>query len=90
MFSFIYQTHSSIKAGFHEQRSRSRSCKRSRKSAHDLVKITNQSRNQSHKFDGIVVGRIRMLPFSSDSSYDSVAYDLVKTTLSDSKAEVEG
>ena len=90
MFSFIYQTHSAIKAGFHKQQSRSQSCKRSRKSTYDLVKITNQSCKRSQKLDGIVVGRIRMFPFSSDSSYDSVAYDLVKTRLSESKAEVEG
>ena len=30
---------------------------------------------------------IRTFPFSSDSAYDSVAYDLVKTVLSESEAE---
>ena len=45
---------------------------------------------QSHKGDGIGVARIRTFPFSSDSAYDSVAYDLVKTRLSESEAEAEG
>ena len=58
-----------LKAGFHWRRSRSR------KSASDLVKIENQSRKQSHKLGGIGVGRIRTVPFSSDSAYDSEAYD---------------
>ena len=44
------------KAGFHWQRSRSRS----RKSASDLVKIENRSRKRSHKFDGIGDGRISL------------------------------
>ena len=48
------------------------------------------SRMRSHKLDGIGVGRIRTFPFSSDSAYDSVAYDLVKTRLSESEAEAEG
>ena len=61
----------------------------SRKSAYDLVKIEKRSRKRSHKLDGIGVGRIRTFPFSSDSAYDSVAYDLVKTTLSVSEAEAE-
>ena len=30
-----------------------------------------------------------MFPFSSDSAYDSVAYDPVKTRLSESEAEAE-
>ena len=60
---------------------------RSRKSAYDLVKIEKRSRKRSHKLDGIGVGRIRTFPFSSDSAYDSVAYDLVKTALSESEAE---
>ena len=60
---------------------------RSRKSASDLVKIEKRSRKRSHKLDGIGVGRIRTFPFSSDSAYDSVAYDLVKTALSESEAE---
>ena len=60
-----------LKAGFHWRRSQSRS--QSRKSASDLVKIENQSRKRSHKLDGIRVGRIRTVSFSSDSSYDSNA-----------------
>jgi len=77
----------SLKAGFHWRRSRSRSRSRSRKSAYDLVKIEKRSRKRSHKLDGIGVGRIGTFPFSSDSAYDSVAYDLVKTRLSESEAE---
>ena len=45
---------------------------------------------RSGKSDGIGVGRIRKFPFSSDSAYDSVAYDQVKTRLSESEAEGEG
>ena len=30
------------------------------------------------------------VPFSSDSSYDSIAYNLVKTRLLESEAEMEG
>lgn len=45
--------------------------------------------NRSRKFDGIVVWRIRTIPFSSNSAYDSVAYDQVKTSLSKSQAEVQ-
>ena len=45
---------------------------------------------QSHKLDRIGVGRTGMLPFSSDSSYDSLAYNLVKTRLLESEAEMEG
>ena len=71
-------------------RSQSRSRKRSRKSAYDLVKIKHRSRKRNHKLDGIGVGRIRTFPFSSDSAYDSIAYDLVKTRLSESEAEAEG
>ena len=72
-----------LKAGFHWRRSRSRS----RKSASNLVKIEDQSRKRSHKLDGIGVGRIRTVPFSSDSAYDSDAYVPVKTRLSESQAE---
>ena len=53
------------------------------------MKIENRSRKRSHKLDGIGVGRIRTFPFSSDSACDSVAYDPVKTRLSDSEAEAE-
>ena len=46
---------------------RSRSRKRSRRSANDaLVKIKNWSRKRSHRSDGIGVERIRTFPFSSD------------------------
>ena len=54
------------------------------------MKIENWSRKQSHKLDGIGVGRIRTFPFlSSDSVYDSVTFDPVKTRLLESRAEVE-
>ena len=52
-----------------------------------MVKIKDRSRKRSHKLDGIVVRRIRTFPFSSDSAYDSVAYDPVKTRLPESEAE---
>ena len=46
--------------------------------------------NQSRKLDGIGVGRTRTFPLiSSDSVYDSFAYDPVKTRLSESEAEAE-
>ena len=48
------------------------------------MKIENRSRKQSHKLDGFGVGRIRTVPFSSNSAYDSDAYDPVKTRLSES------
>ena len=34
--------------------------------------------------------RIRAFPFASDSAYDSVVYDLMKTRLPESEAEAEG
>ena len=43
----------------------------------------------SHKLDGIGLGRIRTFPFSSDSAYDSVAYDSVKTRLLEAEAEAQ-
>ena len=46
------------------------------------MKIENRSRKQSHKLDGIGV-------ISSDSIYDSVTYDPVKTRLLESEAETE-
>ena len=49
----------------------------------------SRSRKRSNKFDGIGVGRIRTLPFSSDSAYDSDAYDPVKTRLSESQEEAD-
>ena len=75
--------------GFHWRRSRIRSGSRSRsrKSASDRVKIESRSRKRSHKLDGIGVGRIRTVPFSSDSACDSDAYDPVKNRLSESQAE---
>ena len=50
----------------------------------------SRSRKQSHMRDGIGVGRIRTFPFSYDSTYDSVAYDLVKTRLSESRGSRSG
>ena len=67
------------KAGFHWRRSRSR------KRASDQVKIENRTRKRSHKLDGIGVRRIRTVPFSV---YDSDAYDPVKTSFTESQAEV--
>ena len=34
--------------------------------------------------------QVRKFPFSSDSAYESVAYNLVKTRLLESEAEAEG
>ena len=82
--SFTYIKHRAGTVGYER---RSRSSKRSRKSECDLVKIKNQSRKRSHKRDGIGVRRIRTFPFSSDSAYDSVVYELVKTRLSEAEAE---
>ena len=53
------------------------------------MKIENRSSKQSHELDGIGVGRNRTVPFSSDSTCDSDAYDPVKTRLSESQAEAE-
>ena len=39
--------------------------------------------------NGIPVGRIRTVPFSSNSAYNSVAYDSVETRMSGSEAEME-
>ena len=47
---------------------------------YDLAKIENRSRKLSHKLDGIGVRKIGTFPFSSDSAYDCVVYDPVKTT----------
>ena len=47
-------------------------------------------KKRSDKLDGIGVGRIRTVPFPSDSANDSDAYDPVKTRLSESQAEVLG
>ena len=45
------------------------------------AKIENRSRKQSHKLDGIQVGRIRTVSFSSDSAYDLVASSSAKACL---------
>ena len=48
------------------------------------MKVINQSRKQSHK------STTESFPFSSDSAYDSVAYDLVRTRLWELEREAEG
>ena len=53
------------------------------------MKIKNRRRKRSHRLEGIGVGRIRTAPFSSDSAYDSDAYDPVKTRLSEWQAEAQ-
>ena len=58
--------------------------RRSRKRPYDLVKIENRSRKRSHKLHGN-----QNVSISSDSVYDSVAYDPVKTRLLESEAEAE-
>ena len=55
--------------------------------SYDSVKIKNWRLMQSHERDRFRVERIRTFPFFSDPAYDSVAYDLVKTRLSESEAE---
>ena len=45
---------------------------------------------RNRKNDGIGVRRIRKFPFSSYSAKNSIAYDKVKTRLSESEAEAEG
>ena len=80
-----------IKAGFHPGDGIGVVIGVVRSSAYDLVKIKNpRSRKQSHRSDGIGVGIIRTFQFSSDSSYDSIVYDLVKTKLSESEAKATG
>jgi len=76
---------SELKAGFHWRRNLSRS----RKSAYELVKIKDRSRERSHKLDGIGVRKTRTFPLSFDSAYDYVAYDPVKARLSELEAEAE-
>ena len=74
-----------LKAGF-----RSRSLKRSRMSAYDLVKIKTQSRNRSHKRDEIGVRRIRTVPFlPTPLTTPSLTFRLwsSETRLSESNAE---
>ena len=51
--------------------------------------IEHWSCKRSHKLDRHGVGRIRTLPFSSDSAYGSDACNPVKTELSGSQAEVQ-
>ena len=53
------------------------------------MKIENRNRKRGHKLDRIGVGRIRTVPFSSESAYDSNAYDPGKTRLSESEAEAQ-
>ena len=53
------------------------------------MKIKDQSHKWSHKLDRIRLWNIRTFPFSSDSAYGSVAYDPVKTILSESEAEAD-
>ena len=53
------------------------------------MKIEDRSRKWSHKLNGIGVGRIRTFAFSSNSAFDYVAYDPVKTMLLESEAEAE-
>ena len=60
------------------------------KSAYDFVKIKNRSRKRSHRRDGIEVGRIGTFPFFSDSAYESIPYDHVKTRLSEYEVEAKG
>ena len=71
---------------FHEARATKTSRKTSRKE-YDLRLVFTSDGDRvgvvSHKLDG----RITTFPFSSDSAYDSVAYDPVKTRLSVSEAE---
>lgn len=50
----------SLKAGFHQQWSRSGSHSQSHNSGYDLLKIENQGHKQSHRLNGIGVRRIRM------------------------------
>ena len=74
-------------------RRRSQGRKRSRKieRLYYLVKIKNpRSSKQSHRREGTGVGRIRKFPFSSDPSYDSIVYDLVKTKLSELEVKASG
>ena len=56
--------------------------------AYDLhvMKIENRSCKPNHKLNGIGVGRIRTFPFLPNQF---VAYDPVKTRLSESEAEAE-
>ena len=63
-----------LKGGFHQRRSRSRS----RKRTYDLVKIENRSRKRSLSSTDSRSRKNQNVSFSSDSVYDSVAYDPVK------------
>ena len=49
-----------------------------------------RSRRQSWSRKRIRGRKIRTFPFSSDSAYDSVVNDLVRTRLSESEAEAVG
>ena len=67
-----------LKAGFHQRRSRSSSRSRSR----------NQKRRAIRSSENQTDGVGSRTPFLI-SDYDSVAYDLVKTSLSESEAKAE-
>ena len=51
--------------------------------------MTQRSRKRRHKLDVIGFGKKQNVSISFDSVYDSVAYDPVKTILSESEAEAE-
>ena len=74
---------SEFTTGLHYRRSR----KWSHKSTYDSVKVKHRSPKHSRKHDGIGVGRIGTFPFSSDSTYDSIAYDLVRLLESEAEGE---
>ena len=77
-----------FKGWFPLVRSQSRSRSRSRKSAYDLVKIANRSRKRSQAWRNR--GRkSQNVSISSDSVYDPVTYDPVKTRLSESEAKAK-
>ena len=53
------------------------------------MKIKKGSCELSRKLDGIGIRKIRMFPFSCHSAYHSIAYNLLKTALSELEAEAE-
>ena len=55
----------------------------------NLKKSENQSCKRSHKLDGCWSEKNQNVSISSDSIYDSFAYDPVKTRLSEFEVEVE-
>jgi len=54
------------------------------------MKIKNQNCKQSHKGNGIGVGRNRTFPLSSDAASTPSFRIYVKTSLSESEVEAEG